>query len=61
MHCIQNPLAGASANLKQSFLMQLKEGKSAELNGFTDGSVLFEVVCCIYLNTPMHICKYNVY
>lgn len=29
-HSIQNPLTGASANLKQSFLMQLKEGKSVE-------------------------------
>lgn len=44
MHCIQNPLAGASANLKQSLLMQLKEGESGALNGFTDRSVRLEVV-----------------
>lgn len=29
-HSLQNPLTGASANLKQSFLMQLKEGRSVE-------------------------------
>lgn len=34
MHSLQIPLTGASVNLKQLLLIQLKEGKSAELYCF---------------------------